>query len=104
MKLIEFFLVYQPSVASIIWSGPARKGCWSQQSAAKWQSVSARRGEAGAGSKLGCEVKTLPVAATRPRAAAVLTPPESTTQFCRNPPSINFPQFAVQICAGPGLT
>ena len=87
MKLIEFFLVYQPSVASIIWSGPARKGCGASK--ARQSGKVCRQGEAGAGSKLGCEVKTLPVAATGPRAAAVLTPPESTTQFCRNPPSIN---------------
>ena len=92
MKLIEFCPLYpristQCGLYYLVW--PSQEGLRSQQSAAKWQSVSARRGEAGAGSKLGCEVKTLPVAATGPRAAAVLTPPESTTQFCRNPPSIN---------------
>ena len=44
MKLIEFFLVYQPSVASIIWSGPARKGCGASK--ARQSGKVCRQGEA----------------------------------------------------------
>ena len=68
-----------------LFSGPATRG-WSQQSAANWQTVSAKRGRGW--QQTGLRGENLHRWLPGPWAAAVHLPPESTTQFCRNP-SIN---------------
>ena len=85
LKLIEFSLLSQINPVRPLFSGPATRG-WSQQSAANWQTVSAKRGRGW--QQTGLRGENLHRWLPGPRAAAVHLPPESTTQFCRNP-SIN---------------
>ena len=92
LKLIEFSLLSQINPVRPLFSGPATRG-WSQQSAANWQTVSAKRGRGW--QQTGLRGENLHRWLPGPRAAAVHLPfPQSQLRnFAEIPPSI---QFVVQ--------